>query len=77
MAMLYMGTSHNRWYVENKFVNIVGRNLDEILAKRLALEIRVDDEAACKAFEHLNFSIQFDIQRLHPVLLHTVKAICS
>lgn len=77
MAMLYLGTSHNRWYVEQKFVGLVGKYLDENLAKRLAVEILVDESDACSAIKHLEHSIQFDTNNLHPFLFDTFKKICS
>ena len=77
MAMLYLGTGHNRWYVEQKFVGLVGKHLDDNLAKRLAVEIRVDDSDACKAIRHLQHSIRYEISNLHPLLLDTFKEICQ
>lgn len=73
MAMLYLGTSHNRWYVERKFVDLVGKNLGESLAKRLSIEFRVDGEEVKKAINHLENSITFNIENLHPLLLNTFK----
>ena len=74
--MLYLGTSHNRWYVERKFVAAVGKNLNENLAKRLAVEIRTDENDACRAIRHLEHSIDFNINNLHPLLFDTIKEIC-
>jgi eukaryotic-like serine/threonine-protein kinase len=76
MAMLYLGTSHNRYYVENKFANIVGADLEINLAKRLAVEIRVDDVKACQAIRHMEGSVNYNISRLHPELLQAVNSIC-
>lgn len=77
MAMLYLGTKYNRWYVERKFVSLVGRSLDANLAKRLAVEIRVDDNEACNAIRHLQHSINYQISNLHPLLYDTFKEICE
>ena len=76
MALLYLGTSHNRWYVEQKFVAHVDKNLDDNLAKRLSVEMRVDENQACSAIRHLEHSINYDLGKLHPILFDTVKAIC-
>jgi eukaryotic-like serine/threonine-protein kinase len=76
MALLYLGTSHNRWYVEQKFVAHVDKNLDDNLAKRLSVEIRVDENEACSAIRHLENSINYDLGKLHPILFDTIKAIC-
>jgi hypothetical protein len=44
IAMLEMGTSHNRWYVERKFVSFCGPAMELNLAKRLAVQFRISDE---------------------------------
>jgi serine/threonine protein kinase len=77
MSMLYLGTGHNRFYVERKFAGNVGANLDTNLAKRLAVEFRADEVDACKAIRHLTFSINFNLNNLHPLLYETVKSICK
>ncbi len=77
MAMLYMGTKHNRWYVENKFVDQIKKDMNEDLAKRLAVDIRVDDTKACKAFDHLKTSISYDKKNAHPLIQKALKEICK
>jgi serine/threonine protein kinase len=77
MALLYMGTGHNRWYVERKFVGNVTANMDDQLAKRLALEIRCDEIDACKAYSHLRRSISYDLGNLHPVIISAIKDVCK
>lgn len=76
MAMLYLGTKHNRWYVERKFAGLVSRSLSDDLAARLAIEFRVDGEDACNAISHLYRSIGFEKKNLHPLLFNTVNEIC-
>jgi serine/threonine protein kinase len=76
MAMLYLGTKHNRWYVERKFAGLVSRSLSDDLAARLAIEFRVDGEDTCSAIRHLSKSIDFNKKSLHPLLLNTVNEIC-
>jgi serine/threonine protein kinase len=76
MAMLYMGSRHNRWYVEEKFVSLISKSMNDDLAKRLAVDIRVDDEKACKAFDHLKGSIKYDEKNSHPLLVKALKDIC-
>ena len=75
MAMLYMGTSHNRWYVEGKFVALTSM-LDAVQAKRLAIECRADDNRFCKAIQHLEISIGINRSALHPVLQETLRQTC-
>lgn len=69
MAMLYLGTSHNRWYVERMFVNYVKPDLEINLAKRLAIEIITDSTKARDAIKHLTYSIHLSIDTLHPQLI--------
>jgi hypothetical protein len=73
MAMLYLGTGHNRFYVEEKFVKLVDANLSNNLAERLAIEIEIDDSIAVNAIDHLKTSIKFDVKRLHPLLFTAYK----
>jgi len=77
MAMLYMGTDHNRWYVEKKFVNHVNKEMDGDLADRLAIEIRADETDACSAFQHLTRSIGFELKSLHSTIYKTLSEICD
>jgi hypothetical protein len=77
MAMLMMGTSHNRWYVERKFLNLCGPNMDESLAKRLAIEFRTAEDEVCMSIAHLERSIGVSRTSLHPVLIETLSDICQ
>ncbi|QWG12750.1 serine/threonine protein kinase [Bradyrhizobium sediminis] len=76
MALLLMGTSHNRWYVERMFVSLCSADLDEPVAKRLAIEFRASDEKVCRAVSHLERSIHVSRTSLHPLLAHTLGEIC-
>jgi eukaryotic-like serine/threonine-protein kinase len=77
MALLLMGTSHNRWYVERKFLHLCSTSLEESVAKRLAIEFRASDDKVCRAISHLELSIQVSRTSLHPLLSHTLDEICS
>lgn len=77
MALLKMGTSHNRWYVERKFVSLCGVSMDENLAKRLAVELRATGQAVCTLFNHLERSITLNRSELHPTLVQTLAEICQ
>jgi len=68
MAMLELGTSHNRWYVERKFFNLCDHSMDEQLARRLAVELRAAADEVCRPIKHLEHSISVDRSGLHPVL---------
>lgn len=76
MAMLYMGTSHNRWYVERKFASLAGASMTPDLARRLSVEFRADGERACWAISHWERSISADRKDLHPLLVGTLSAVC-
>ncbi|MBE9668724.1 serine/threonine-protein kinase [Mucilaginibacter boryungensis] len=76
MAMLYLGTSHNRFYVERKFARLINKELELDVAKRLAIELRADSEDACRAISHLKRSIDVTLSEIHPLLNETIKEIC-
>ncbi len=76
MALLLMGTSHNRWYVERMFVSLCSASLDQAVAKRLAIEFRASDKKICAAISHLEHSIRVSRTTLHPLLAHTLGEIC-
>ncbi len=76
MAMLYMGTSHNRWYVERKFGIWAGPDTTQDLARRLSVEFRADGERICRAISHWEHSISTTRQGLHPLLVETLGSVC-
>jgi eukaryotic-like serine/threonine-protein kinase len=77
MAMLYLGTSHNRWYVEKMFIKYANHNMNDGLAKRLAIEFINDSQKASDAVDHLQHSISFTPSELHPQLFEGYKKIIS
>jgi hypothetical protein len=77
LAILMMGTNHNRWYVEHKYAALTGPEMDENVAKRLAVEFRVAQREVCRAIKHLEYSISFDRSRFHPILVGTLARICE
>ncbi len=76
LALLLMGTSHNRWYVQRKFASRCGVSLSENLAKRIAMEMRILGNRACSAISHLEASINVSRLNLHPNLVATLNSIC-
>ena len=76
LALLMMGTSHNRWYVEKKFANHCAPSMPEGVAKRVAMEIRVMNKAACLAFSHLESSINIPRSSFHPLIVDTLGKVC-
>jgi hypothetical protein len=77
LALLEMGVSHNRWYVERKCVVFSGAKLGEKHAKRLAIEFRADAEHICRRVRALEASIGVKRTVLHPILLKTLNEICK
>ena len=43
IVLLILGTSHNRWYVERKFVTMAGTTIPDQLANRIKIELEVQD----------------------------------
>jgi eukaryotic-like serine/threonine-protein kinase len=76
MALLELGTSHNRWYVERKFCNLCSAAMDEPLARRLSVEFRAGGDDVCRSIEHLKRSIGVESTILHLVLQQTLNEIC-
>ncbi len=77
IAMLLMGTRHNRFYVEKKVVKLLDKRIDENLAKRLAIEFRSEKRTFCRAIDHLKQSIRYDISNAHPTINSALKEICK
>ena len=77
LALLKLGTSHNRWYVEREFVNAAGPQMEEGLAKRLAVEFRAAGKAICDQIDHLELSISASRENLHPILVKALEETCK
>lgn len=67
LGLLIMGASHNRWYVEQKFVSRI-KNCDDNTAKRFVLESAVRRQQVITAINHLPRSINFNRSEL-PLLI--------
>ena len=76
MALLAMGSSHNRWYVEHKFIRLTGTSMDSLLAARLAIEFRVLDRLVCQQISHVERSIGVSRTALHPTIQLALSQIC-
>jgi eukaryotic-like serine/threonine-protein kinase len=68
IAMLELGTSHNRWFVERKFVQMAGTSISDELAERIATEIDVKKYNFSHAIAHLERSIGVSRGDIHPTL---------
>ncbi|MCP3403171.1 serine/threonine-protein kinase [Bradyrhizobium sp. CCGB20] len=76
MAMLEMGTSHNRWYVERKFLQLCGSKMDETTARRLSIEFRASGDDICRLIAHLERSVGASRTELHPFLQTVLTEVC-
>ena len=75
-ALLYLGTNHNRWYVERKAAKYLSGDIEERLLKRICMEIRVDGDKFCSAIKHLFYSISYTIESLN-LEIKTIKEVCK
>jgi hypothetical protein len=76
-ALLYMGTKHNRWYVEKAAASYLKNDIDSNLLKRLEMEIIVDDSKFCSAFKHLLYSIGEKSENFNIDFQKIYKKVCS
>ncbi|HEM7309272.1 TPA: serine/threonine protein kinase [Acinetobacter baumannii] len=67
LGLLIMGTNHNRWYVEEKFVNRI-KTCDEFTARRFVLESAVHKLQVIPAINHLPRSINFSRSSLPAII---------
>lgn len=63
LGLLIMGTNHNRWYVEQKFVSRI-KTCDPLTAQRFLMESLVRKTQVRAAIEHLPNSINFNRSEL-------------
>lgn len=78
MALLEMGTSHNRWYVERKFARLCGASMDENLAKRVVVRFHIaGHDDVCSNVRRLENSINFSRKELHPRLVKALADLCK
>jgi eukaryotic-like serine/threonine-protein kinase len=59
-----LGYSHNRWYVMKQVIYMLDSNLDDLVAQRIAIEIRVEDKQ--KEFIGCAEEVEKDIYCYHP-----------
>jgi eukaryotic-like serine/threonine-protein kinase len=68
LAMLELGTSHNRWRVEWQFIRMAGHDCDPALAERIRMEIVAREFPFLTRMWHVERSIDVTPDRLHPTL---------
>ncbi|WP_295560583.1 serine/threonine-protein kinase [uncultured Sphingomonas sp.] len=67
VAMLVLGLSHNRWFVERKFLQMVAGASDQ-LAERILVEMSVLGIDFAYEFSRMQRSISVTKEALHPIL---------
>lgn len=67
LAWLIMGASHNRWYVEEKFMKYA-IDANELVCRRFTLEARVIGSEVFDRLRHLERSISTSRDKLPPIL---------
>ncbi|MFQ2590346.1 serine/threonine-protein kinase [Aeromonas caviae] len=68
IGLLVLGTSHNRWYVERKFVSMADTTIPDNLANRIKVELEVQGIDFKGHIDHLTRSIGVSRAVLHPIL---------
>ncbi|WP_022729928.1 serine/threonine-protein kinase [Fodinicurvata sediminis] len=68
LAMLELGTSHNRWVVERQFMRMAGHECEPALAERMKIEILAGEYPFARRMHHIEQSIDVTPDRLHPTL---------
>lgn len=68
LAMLELGTSHNRWFVERKFVAMASPAISEELAQRIVTEIEVQNIDIKRKLRRLKDSITVEEDALHSAI---------
>ena len=68
LAMLQLGTSHNRWRVERQFMRMAGHDCDPAVADRIKMEIIANGFPFKARMDHIEGSIGVTADQLHPTL---------
>jgi len=71
-ALLVVGVSHNRWYVERKFANLVRKDADPMFIDRIVAESIARDRDIGRDLGHLIYSIDLAADAFHPNLARRI-----
>lgn len=74
VAMLLLGTTHNRFYVEGMFGQLAGADLDEAVAKRFVTEFQVRGYDLNRSISHWEQSIRSERGNLSSVIQEALKS---
>lgn len=68
VATLVLGTGHNRWFVERRFVRMASSKIQDVLAERIIVEAEVQGISFDRLVGQLERSINISRDELHPIL---------
>jgi serine/threonine protein kinase len=68
LALLVLGASHNRWYVERRFASVAGPMADDNFLKRMIAEAEAREINLSKHIRHISYSISVEASDLHEFL---------
>lgn len=71
LAAAELGRSHNRWHVMGRVVDLCGPNMDDLVARRVAIEIRAREVA--NNFARCAEGISRQTHEYHPRILQVIK----
>lgn len=69
LGMLELGTSHNRWLVERKFISMASPSISDELAQRIVIEIEVKGIDIKYKLRQLKNSVSVEDDELHPKII--------
>ncbi|HLX55243.1 MAG TPA: hypothetical protein VKR58_14970, partial [Aquella sp.] len=76
LALLKMGTSHNRWYVEGLFLRNLRHDADQELINRMCIELRINEDEFCQNIRHLIRSLNITTSSFNPKLASLIDTKC-
>lgn len=73
VAMLVLGTGHNRWFVERRFLSMAGHGIPPALAERICVEFEVQELDFPWLIKRLENSISANRTSLHSILQEALE----
>lgn len=68
LALLVLGTSHNRWVVERKFMEFAGAQLSDDVASKFLTDVETHQINLPDHIDHVERSISISRTNLHPMI---------
>ncbi|HTI60389.1 protein kinase domain-containing protein [Mucilaginibacter sp.] len=76
LALLKMGTRHNRWFVEGIFQRALDHRADQELVQRMCIEFRINEDEFCHYIKHLIHSLSTSVSSFNPKLAALIQSKC-